>query len=119
MDKSVPVVQPETNEVVAAACRVFSRAYSEHRKGSPRRCGATYAGIAAVLAAQHRPVPDAQTERLRAALATLIGASDVAELRGLELAIRCAPAPAEDKAAMIDAIHALIATAPSAEVAHG
>lgn len=60
-----------------------------------------------------------QADRLRNALSQLVGASDVAELKGMEVAIRAAAAPAEDKVAILDAIHALIATAPSAEQANG
>lgn len=47
---------------------------------------------------------------LRAALVGLVGASEPAELREMELAMRALPASAEDKAAALDAIHALIAT---------
>lgn len=53
-----------------------------------------------------------QADRLRNALGQLVGASEVTELKGMEVAIRAAPAPAEDKAAILDAIRALIATAP-------
>lgn len=45
--------------------------------------------------------------QLRAALAALVGA-DGAELEPMETVMRALPAPAKDKAAMIDAIHALI-----------
>lgn len=51
-----------------------------------------------------------ERDRLRAALVGLVGASEPAELREMELAMRVLPAPAEDKAATLDAIHALIAT---------
>lgn len=61
----------------------------------------------------------AENKRLRDALAALVGSGDVAELRGMELALRQLPAPDEDKAVTINAIHVLIATAPEAEVAHG
>lgn len=46
--------------------------------------------------------------KLRAALVTLIGTEDRKELEEMEAAIRFQPAPAADKAAMIDAIHSLI-----------
>jgi hypothetical protein len=53
---------------------------------------------------------EAQRDRLRAALAALIGIDGREELEQLEAVMRQMPAPAEDKAASIDAIHALIAT---------
>lgn len=52
-------------------------------------------------------------QQLRDALAALVGSGDVDELRGMELAVRQLPAPDEDKAATINAIHALIATQPT------
>lgn len=48
--------------------------------------------------------------RLRSALVGLVGASEPGDLRQMEAAIRVLPAPDEDKAATINAIHALIAT---------
>jgi hypothetical protein len=51
-------------------------------------------------------------ERLRAALVGLVGVDGKDELEQLEAAMRLMPAPAQDKAATIDAIHALIATLP-------
>lgn len=52
-----------------------------------------------------------QRDKLRAALAALVGASEREELEQLEAMMRLMHAPAADKAASIDAIHALIATA--------
>lgn len=49
-----------------------------------------------------------QRDRLYAALVGLVGASEPEELRVMELAMRQLPAPEEDKAATINAIHALI-----------
>lgn len=49
-----------------------------------------------------------QRDKLYAALASLIGASDPEELRTIEVEIRLIPAPEADKAAAINAIHALI-----------
>jgi hypothetical protein len=64
----------------------------------------------------------ANNKLLRDALAALVGSGDVTELRSMELAMRQLPAPDADKAVTINAIHALIATAPSLtespEVAH-
>lgn len=54
----------------------------------------------------------AQHDRLRAALVGLVGVDGRSELEQLEAAMRLMPAPAEDKAATSDAIHALIASAP-------
>lgn len=53
---------------------------------------------------------EAQRDRLRAALAKLIGVDGREELEQMEAVMRLMPAPAEDKAASIDAIHALLAT---------
>lgn len=54
---------------------------------------------------------------LRAALVGLIGADSEQELRQMEATMRLLPAPAEDKAVSINAIHALLATLPiNAEV---
>lgn len=50
--------------------------------------------------------------RLRAALVALVGVDTVEELDAMEAFMRNAPAPAEDKAATIDAIHALKAVRP-------
>ena len=51
---------------------------------------------------------EAQRDRLHSALAGVIGASSRAELEGMESVIRSTPAPAEDKAVALDAIHALL-----------
>lgn len=55
-------------------------------------------------------VPGLMSEiaRLRAALAGLIGAESEDELKAMEALMRHVPAPAADKAAMLDAIHALL-----------
>lgn len=52
----------------------------------------------------------AQRGQLRAALVGLVGVDGSDQLEAMETVMRALPAPAEDKAAMIDAIHALIAT---------
>lgn len=49
---------------------------------------------------------------LRRALAQLVGADTVEELQNMEAIMRVAPAPAKDRAAAIDAIHALIEVQP-------
>lgn len=49
---------------------------------------------------------------LRSALAGLIGADTEDELRQMEATMRLLPAPEEDKAVSINAIHALLATLP-------
>ena len=53
-----------------------------------------------------------QRDLLRKALVGLVGADDPAELRNMELIMRSLPAPEADKAATINAIHALLETAP-------
>lgn len=58
-----------------------------------------------------------ERDRLRAALSGLVGVSTREELEAMELFMRAAPAPAEDKAVSIDAIHALLATVVHAEAA--
>ena len=52
-----------------------------------------------------------QRDKLRAALACLIGASTPEELNALEAGIRTAPACDEDRAVALNAIHALRACA--------
>lgn len=56
----------------------------------------------------------AERDRLRAALAGVTGGTDVtrAELEQMELVVRASAVAAEDKASALDAIHALLATAP-------
>lgn len=49
---------------------------------------------------------------LRRALVGLVGASDVEALKGMELAVRIMPQCDEDKGVTLNAIHALIRTAP-------
>lgn len=51
-------------------------------------------------------------DKLRMALIGLVGESDPMALKGMELAMRSLPAPEEDKAVTINAIHALLATTP-------
>lgn len=51
-----------------------------------------------------------RADLLRTALVGLVGVDSRAELEQLEAAMRLMPAPAQDKAATIDAIHALLAT---------
>lgn len=59
----------------------------------------------------------AQRDRLRAALVGLVGVDGAADLQQMEVVMRLMPAPAEDKAATIDAIHALLATGEPVSVA--
>lgn len=54
-----------------------------------------------------------QRDLLRKALVGLVGADDPAELRNMELIMRSLPAPEADKAATINAIHALLETQDS------
>ena len=61
----------------------------------------------------------AERDRLRAALVGVIGESSREGLEAMEIAMRVMPAPAEDKAVSIDAIHALLATMPQSVDAVG
>lgn len=61
---------------------------------------------------------DAEQQRqravqLRSALAALVGVDGREELEAMEVSMRTIPAPAEDKAAAIGAIQALLATLPA------
>jgi hypothetical protein len=56
-----------------------------------------------------------ESDKLRAALVGIVGVDGRAELERMEVVMRMMPAPAEDKARTIDAIHALLATLPSAQ----
>lgn len=49
---------------------------------------------------------------LQTALVQLIGSSDPAELQAIELGVRLLPAAAEDKAAMLNGIAALLKVLP-------
>jgi hypothetical protein len=57
---------------------------------------------------------EADRDRLRKALVGLVGASEPNELRAMELAMRTLPVPDEDRAATINAIHALLPLQPNA-----
>ena len=48
---------------------------------------------------------------LRGALVGLVGSDDKEELEKMEVFLRVSPAPMEDKASTIDAIHAIVKTA--------
>lgn len=63
-------------------------------------------------AAKGLALADRQRDHLRTALVGLVGVDGRAELEQMEAVMRLMPAPAQDKAATIDAIHALIATLP-------
>lgn len=56
---------------------------------------------------------EATVASLRSALEKLVGASTRDELQQMEAVMRLMPGPAEDKAAAIDAIHALLALSAS------
>lgn len=53
-----------------------------------------------------------ERDMLRAALVALVGVDGKDDLEQMEAVMRLMPAPAQDKAVTIDAIHALIATLP-------
>lgn len=58
---------------------------------------------------------EADNVALRTALVGLVGADGKAKLEQMEAVLRVLPVPMADKAASIDAIHALLATLPSKE----
>lgn len=58
----------------------------------------------------------AQRDQLRTALVKIVGVDGRDELEQMEVVMRLMPAPAEDKAATVDAIHALLATLPIARL---
>lgn len=64
------------------------------------------------LAESSRASLEAENRLLRSALVGLVGVDGRPDLERMETVMRLMPAPAADKAATIDAIHALIATAP-------
>jgi hypothetical protein len=51
-----------------------------------------------------------ERDKLRAALVGLVGVDGHADLAEMEVVMRAMPAPAEDKARTIDALHVLMAT---------
>jgi hypothetical protein len=64
----------------------------------------------AIFLLEHFERVGGERDRLRAALAAIVGASTREELEPMEAVIRAMPMPLEDRAASIDAIHALLAT---------
>ena len=94
------------------ADRVVTCAFcgQEYPAGTPTH-GASVLGEHIKTCVSH-PIRDVEKKvvTLRSALARLIGTEDVAELRQIESTIRMAQVPDEDKAAAINAIHALIET---------
>lgn len=78
-------------------------------------CGQEYpAGTPAsgngVLTAHIKVCEKHPVSKLRKALVGLIGLDGKEALEAMEITIRSSPAPAEDKAAAIDGIHALLST---------
>ena len=63
---------------------------------------------------EHAISTASQADRLRSALAALVGVDGKAELEQMDFFLRSTPGPAEDRAAAIDAVHALLATLPKA-----
>lgn len=59
---------------------------------------------------------EADKEMLRNALAGIIGVSSKEELEVMELTVRMLPTPQADKIAMLDGIHALLATLPEERI---
>jgi hypothetical protein len=88
------------------AIRGDERYVTDHYK-----CGA---GLAQSFRADYAKV-ESQRDRLRSALVQLIGVDGRTDLEQMEAVMRLMPAPAEDKAASVDAIHALLATLPEPE----
>jgi hypothetical protein len=62
------------------------------------------------IQADQRSTVERQRDLLRTALAGLVGVDGREELEQMEAVIRVMPAPAEDRAKTLDAIHALLAT---------
>jgi hypothetical protein len=65
-----------------------------------------------ISACEKHPMSQTVRDRamLRSALVGLVGADNKTELQAMEAAMRLLPAPEEDKAVTINAIHALLAT---------
>ncbi len=59
---------------------------------------------------ENAALASARIQKLRKALASLIGAESIEELQAMEVILRSSPVPAADKASMLDAIHALLET---------
>ncbi len=97
--------------------RVLTCVYCGHEypQGTPAH-GAEVLTEHIKVCAQH-PLQAARVQiaSLRTALANLVGASTEEELKGMEFVIRSTKAPAADKTAALDAIHALLATMPEPE----
>jgi hypothetical protein len=61
---------------------------------------------------QEKRAAEKQRDQLRSALVGLVGVDGRADLEQMEAMMRMVPQPAQDRAATIDAVHALIATLP-------
>lgn len=96
-------------EPLLSAARDALRNY-QYGNGSPILAKEIADKIDRQLEIQKSTVEPPPYNKLRAALVGLVGVGTVDELRQLEATLRLMPAPAEDKAAMIDAIHVLIET---------
>lgn len=66
--------------------------------------------IAQAIADAHSRATTSKATLLRAALVGLVGVDGPTELGKMETMLRLLPAPAEDKAAMVNAVYALLQT---------
>lgn len=92
--------------------RVITCVYCGHEYPQSTPASGSEVLIAHIKICPAHPMRKAEADiaLLRSALVGLVGADSEDELLGMESSMRLLPAPAEDKAVAIDAIHALLAT---------
>ena len=92
---------------------LFGKAISDWIRETAIELDSRAIEIASLKSAARQESPaDKGFELLRPALVGLVGADGREELQTMEATMRLLPAPAEDKAVSINAIHALLATLP-------
>ena len=89
--------------------------------GSPSVVTCVYCGHEYIKVCEKHPMREAEAriERLRKALAGLIGAETKEELEAMEMVMRSVPGIEADKIAAINAIHALLSEANDQAVPNG
>jgi hypothetical protein len=98
-----------------AADRTLTCVYCGHEYPQDTPAHGNYVLTDHIKVCERHPMRKAEADitLLRSALTGLIGAETEGELRQIEAALRVLPAPAADKAASINAIHALLSTTPA------
>ena len=94
--------------------RILTCVYCSHEYPQDARASGSMVLTDHIKVCESHPMRKAEADivLLRSALVGLIGSDSEQELRQIEVTMRLLPAPDEDKAVSINAIHALLATLP-------